>query len=87
MNVKNKDIELRSVKLMSKEDSQFKRYLLEIPVHHLDSVANEEFWPTGVRGRIFKGRGNLWEDREETDWSEGSVDQERENNNSAIHSN
>ena len=60
----------------------FRRYLLEISVQHLDSVANEEFWPTGVRVRIFRGRGNDWRDREETDRAEN----EAEEDNSTFHS-
>ena len=62
---KNKHIEVRSVKLMSKNDSQYKRYLLEVPVNQLDTVINENFWTEGVRVRIFKGNGKLWNDRDD----------------------
>ena len=62
---KNKHIKVRSVKLMSKNDSQYKRYLLEVPVNQLDVIINENFWTEGVRVRIFKGNGKLWNDRED----------------------
>ena len=80
-------IKLKSVKLMSGEESMFKRYLLEISVEHLDTVVHEKFWPTGVRVRIFRGRGNDWRDREETEGAEGVERNVVENNNSSLHSN
>ena len=49
---------------MSKGDSMFKRYLLEISVQHLDVVVNEKFWPPGVRVRTFRGKGSDWHDTE-----------------------
>ena len=52
----SKRTELRSVKLMSRAESMFKRYLLEISVKDLNNVVSEEFWPPGVRVRIFRGR-------------------------------
>ena len=60
-------VDLRSIKLMSGEDSLFKRYLLEFSVEHKDKVLNETFWPRGVRVRPFRGKGNEWRDREQAE--------------------
>ena len=49
-------------KIDVKKDSKYKRYLLEVPVNQLDTVINENFWTEGVRVRIFKGNGKLWND-------------------------
>ena len=59
-----KNVNLRSIKLMSKEDSMFKRYLLEVSVEHVHNVISGEFWPEGVRVRPFRGKGTDWVDRE-----------------------
>ena len=75
---------LRSVKLMSREESMYKRYLLEISVDDMTSVVSEKFWPQGVRVRPFRGRGNDWRDRE---MSEQDTVNAVENNNSPIQSN
>ena len=76
--------ELRSIKLMSREESLYKRYLLEISVDDMDRVLSESFWPQGVRVRIFRGRGNDWRDREIPEEETGNA---AENNNSSIQSN
>ena len=79
-----KNMELRSIKLMSREDSMFKRYLLEISVKNVDIVVSEEFWPFGVRVRNFLGKGNAWRDREVTVETENQAENEgRENNNNS----
>ena len=49
---------------MSKEDSLYKRFLLEISVNDLTSVVSENFWPQGLRIRNFRGKGNDWIDRD-----------------------
>ena len=77
---KNKHIEVRSVKLMSKKDSQYKRYLLEVPVNQLDTVINENFWTEGVRVRIFKGNGKLWNDRDDEKEADDEVDSSEDEN-------
>ena len=79
MNWKNQRIGIRSLKLMSNSESQYKRYLLEVSLEHFDQVSQEGFWPGGVRVRVFKGNGKTWNDREEasndtTESSEASGD-------------
>ena len=76
--------ELRSIKLMSREESLYKRYLLEISVDDMDRVLSESFWPQGVRVRIFRGRGNDWRDRE---IPEEETENAADNNNSSNQSN
>ena len=71
--------ELRSVKLMSREESLCNRYLLEISVENLESVLCEKFWPRGVRVRPFKGKGSDWRDREETERSDIQEEIQEEN--------
>ena len=63
--VKSKNIDVRSIKLMSKVESMFKSYLIEISLENYDTVINASFWPERVGVRRFKGRGNDWRDREE----------------------
>ena len=62
---KNSHIAIRTLKLMSKNDSLYKRFLLEVSLEHFDRVIQENFWPPGVRVRIFKGNGKHWNDRDE----------------------
>ena len=71
--------ELRSVKLMSREESLCNRYLLEISVENLESVLCEKFWPRGVRVRPFKGKGSDWRDREESERSDIREEIQEEN--------
>ena len=78
---KNKT-DLRSIKLMSREESMFKRYILEISVENLETVVCEKFWPKGVRVRIFRGRGNDWRDTEVPVGPVTEGDNEEEVNNS-----
>ena len=58
----NDNITIRSIKLMSKPDSFYKRMLVEFTLEHFNIVRSEEFWPETVRVRIFKGNGRLWND-------------------------
>ena len=58
-------IDIRSLKVMSKSDSLYKRFLVEVSLEFYDSVINEKFWPSGVRVRVFKGNGKNWSDCEE----------------------
>ena len=46
---KNSNIGIRTLKLMSKSDSLYKRFLLEVSLEHFDCVTQEIFWPPGVR--------------------------------------
>ena len=46
---------------MSRPDSLYKRYLVEVSLEHYDIVRREQFWPERVRVRNFKGNGSLWE--------------------------
>ena len=71
--------ELRSVKLMSREESLCNRYLLEISVENLESVLCAKFWPRGVRVRPFKGKGSDWRDREESERSDIHEEIQEEN--------
>ena len=73
--------ELRSVKLMSRDESVCKRYLLEISVENLESVLCSKFWPRGVRVRTFLGKGKDWIDREESVGSGIQEENVGENNN------
>ena len=86
--MESRKTELRTVKLMSKEDSLYKRFLLEISVNDLTSVVSENFWPQGVRVRTFRGKGNDWIDRDvPVQEAESVTENEAENNNSSLHSN
>ena len=58
---KNHNVSIRSTKLMSRPDSLYKRYLVEVSLEHYDIVRREQFWPERVRVRNFKGNGSLWE--------------------------
>ena len=73
--------ELRSIKLMSRDDSELKRYVLEISVEKLETVLSSKFWPRGARARPFKGKGNDWRDREEPVGSGTQEETEGENDN------
>ena len=46
---------------MSRPDSYYKRYLVEVSLEHYDIVRREQFWPERVRVRNFKGNGRLWD--------------------------
>ena len=76
-----KNVELRSIKLMSRDGSMFKRYLLEMSVKNVDIVVSGEFWPSGVRVRNFLGKGNAWIDREVTVETVNQAEKEWEDNN------
>lgn len=83
----SKKTNIRSVKLMSKDDSMFKRYLLEISVQHLDVVVNEKFWPPGVRVRTFRGKGSDWRDTEVSVGPDNVAEVNEGENHSPIQSN
>ena len=46
---------------MSRPDSYYKRYLVEVSLEHYNIVRREQFWPERVRVRNFKGNGSQWE--------------------------
>ena len=84
----SKNVNLRSIKLMSKENSMNKMYLLEVSVEQYNTVRNVEFWPQGVKFRPFKGNGHEWRDRDvpvqlESEASIEAETSEGENNNSS----
>ena len=58
------NIPVRSIKLMTKPEAYYKKYLVEFSLEHFDIVRKEEFWPERVRVRIFKGNGHTWRDTE-----------------------
>ena len=68
MDRKNKELKtnipVRSIKLMTKPEASYKKYLVEFSLEHFEIVRREEFWPERVRVRIFKGNGRTWRDTE-----------------------
>ena len=61
---KNHNIFIRSIKLMSKPGSFYKRYLIEVSLEQFNILRREEFWHDRIRIRNFKGNGKLWKDTE-----------------------
>ena len=77
---KNNNIPIRSIKLMSKPDSFYKRMLVEFSLEHFNIVRNEEFWPETVRVRMFKRNGRFWKDTEILHVKQSDVAAEHTNN-------